>query len=804
MKKNGFNIVGKEVIRQDGYAKVTGKALFADDIKIHDLHYAAQIRTKVAHAELMNIDYSAIEDDPNLIAVCDSRDIPAVNIVGLVKRDQPIFADKKIVTEGDVVAIVIAKSLQLAKELASRVKVNYKELPILSDPLQSLNESSPLIHPEAGTNLINQHSVTKGDVEKGLSESEHIIEQTYKTQLAEHAYIEPECVSAIPEDAGRKIKIIGSIQNPHSARRIVAEVLGWELNRVRIVQAELGGSFGGKDDSMIILAARSAVAALKIQKPVRIKLNREDSITESYKRHPYIMNYKVGFNSDGIIRAMRISIIADGGAYASMSPFVTWRTVVQATGPYEIENVSTDVKAVYTNNPYTGAFRGFGSPQPIFAQESIMDDIAEMLNMDPLEIRLKNGLKNGSITATGQKLKNHDVNLSKVLGEAEKSTGFVNHWLQNSKENWQVARAIKEKQSLYNSDFSTSKVIDRLDGSSNPIRKGIGLACSFRGCSLGAEGIDAAAGYISVQADGSVYILSGLAENGQGLKTTFSIIAAEVFGISPDNIVYLDQDTGFVADSGPTVASRSTLMGGAAIKDGSEKIKKRLENLIFKEFNLPDNTKLNFIKNKVVNGSDRKELLTFRELCHLAINRGVQLSEIGWYKAPKTDWDEEKGKGDAYFTYVYGCQVAEVTVNLLTGEILIDKITAVHDPGKVINKLGAEGQVYGGVTQGAGYGIFEEITTSVGLVRDKNFDQLIIPTSKDIGIINPIFIEGVDQSGPWGAKSLGEPTLELTAAAIANAVKNATGIRYFELPLNLEEIFVGSKLSPESLERGSV
>jgi len=304
--------------------------------------------------------------------------------------------------------------------------------------------------------------------------------------------------------------------------------------------------------------------------------------------------------------------------------------------------------------------------------------------------------------------------------------------------------------------------------------------------------------------DGSAYLLCGLAENGQGLRTTFSIIAAEVLGIDVENIYYLEQDTGLIADSGPTVASRSTIMGGGAVKNAADKIRVRFENLLHEEWNLTESDQITFRDNKVYIQNNPSQEMSFGDLCKLANSKGISLSEIGWNKGPDVGWEEETGQGDAYFTYVYGCQLAEVSVNIATGEVSIDRIVAVHDPGTVINKLGAEGQVYGGVTQGAGFGLWEEISTHEGMPRELNLDEYLIPTSKDIGEIIPVFIEGKEKYGPWGAKSLGEPTLELTAAAIANAVSNAVGKRFFNLPLNLEELILERKLHKEDLQRGSM
>ncbi|MFC2134946.1 xanthine dehydrogenase family protein molybdopterin-binding subunit [Bacteroidota bacterium] len=801
MKKK-FSIIDKPVIRQDGIEKVTGQAKFADDYVFPGQLHGVMKRLPTAHAKINKIDYSGIIGNEAVTAICDASDIKGSNKIGLIRKDQPIFCNEKIVTPGDVVAMVIGESEEELRKIVNKIKVDYKELPLLTDPEEALKKGAPKIHPEFKNNLIVHYPLRKGNVEKGFSKSDHVIEQTYRTPFIEHAYIEPESVTAVPLEGKKGIKIIGSIQNPFTTRKVVAGVLDWPLAKVRVEQAELGGSFGGKDDIMNVLSARAAVGALKTGKPVKIKYQREESILESYKRHPYIMKYKVGFNNDGRLQAMKIDILADGGAYSSMSPFVTWRTVVQATGPYVIPNVHTDVRAVYTNNPYTGAMRGFGSPQPIFAQESLMDEIAVKLNMTPDKIRRINGLKQGSKTSSGQKLTNHDVNLIKVLDTAVSKSKYSTKWRPNSKK-------INENVPEFPADSARTKKEDLLlkdeqfIDHSQLVKKGIGLALSYRGCSLGAEGIDAAAAYMAVQQDGSVYLLSGLAENGQGLRTTFSIVAAEVLGIKPEHVYYLELDTGNVADSGPTVASRATLMGGGAVKNAAETLRNRLEKTLLTHWNIKPNSELVFENSNVYSKRNKNRKISFAELCNLAYGKGINLSTVGWFKGPNVDWDEETGRGSAYFTYVYGCQVAEVSVNTGTGEVYIDNIWAVHDPGKVINILGARGQVYGGVTQGAGYGLWEEIDTKEGFIRELNYDQYLIPTSKDIDKIHPYFLEGYDKYGAWGAKSLGEPTLELTAAAIANAIRNATGKRFYNLPINLEEIVLSRKLHPEDLSRGS-
>lgn len=794
-----FNYIGKPIIREDGISKVKGYAKYADDYTFPNMLYGVPLRINATSAIINNIDFSEIKSSTNLYSIITEKDIPGAKKTGAIVKDQPIFATTETKTCGDVLALLVGYNLEILHELTKKVKVDFTSVKPITDPELSLNDETRLIHPEIGTNLIIHYPLRKGDIEKGLNESEFILEQTYRTGYQEHAYLEPECVIAIPGTRGNDIEIIGSIQNPFTCRNVVAAVLGLPLTNVRIKQATLGGSFGGKDDTMNILAARAAVAAIKLNRPIKIKYTREDSILESYKRHPYRLKYTVGYNSDGKINAMKIDLLADGGAYASMSPFVTWRSVVQATGPYEIPHVWTDVKAVYTNNPYTGAFRGFGSPQPIFAQEQIIDEIAKRLNISPIQIRKINCFKQNSKTASGQILSDHDVNLIKILDYANKVTNFEEKWKQYQNQN-KIDYILQDRKDSKNIILKKGEFIYPKD----EIKKGIGLSISYRGCSLGAEGIDAAAAYISIQKDGSIYLSCGLAENGQGMRTTFQIIAAEVLGVSPEKIYYLDHDTAIIPDSGPTVASRSTLMGGGAVKNAASILKERLTKFILElnEFEIKD--EIVFKNNKVYYDINNDKYFDFNDLINKAYTKGLSLAALGWYKGPNVHWNEHDGTGSAYFTYVYGCQVAELEINTITGAVNIEKITAIHDCGKVINKLGAEGQVYGGVTQGAGYVLWEHLSDVSGYIKDLNYDNYLIPTSLEIEDIEAHFIEGNDIYGAWGAKSLGEPTLELTSAAIANAITCATGNRYFNAPLTIEELKIKEKLTPDSLLRGSL
>jgi CO/xanthine dehydrogenase Mo-binding subunit len=465
---------------------------------------------------------------------------------------------------------------------------------------------------------------------------------------------------------------------------------------------------------------------------------------------------------------MEIRIVADAGAYAATSQFVTWRSVVQATGPYVVPHVKTDIFAAYTNNCYTGAMRGFGSPQVCFAVESLMDELAETLGLDPLEMRLRNALKDGAVTATGQKLA-HKVTLGQALANVTSAADFKAKWQGNKKQE-----------------------------SSADIRKGIGISCSYRGVSLGAEGTDAAGVGISLQTDGSAIVTCGLVDMGQGAAGTIAMVVAEELGLSPERIVFINADTAVMPDSGPTVASRTSFMAGNAAREGCRILKERISPVAAEMLSC-DASSLEFCDNHIASQS-RKTSMT--QLAAECFKRGISLFAHGWYLSPKTTWREEDGTGDAYFTFVYGANLAEVEVDMATGVVRVTNFVSSHDVGKVLNLNGAKGQVFGGVAMGLGYALLEDYVEEKGLPALANFDEYLIPTICDVPPVKVIFIEGNDPLGPYGAKALGEPANEIAAPAIANAVANAISRRVRELPLTLERILLGRNLKRKG-ERGS-
>jgi CO/xanthine dehydrogenase Mo-binding subunit len=760
-------IIGKSERRVDSWGKVTGRAKFAEDYSVGHQLWGKVLRSKYPHALIRSVDVSAASKLSGVEAVLTAKDIPGSKVFGIVLKNQQILAEDRVRYLGDGVALVAARTKEVAEQALALIRVEYEPLPVVSDPEEAMKPDAPILHGEK--NEFVHHKVRKGDIAKGFAQSDFILERKFKTQFVEHSYIEPEAVLAEPAEQGG-VKITGSVQNLFSSRRSVADALNISLNRVQIVQSTLGGSFGGKDEVMTSMCCRAALLAIKTGKPVKIVNTREESMLESYKRHPYVLYYKWGAKKDGTITAMEIRCIADGGAYSSMSSFVTWRSVVQATGPYYCENVQTDVYAAYTNNNYTGAMRGFGSPQVNFAIESMIDELAQEVGMSPLEIRMKNGFEGGAVTATGQQL-THTVSLKEVLTKAVDAIDF--------EKKWKLYRDVKEGEK----------------------KRGVGLACSYRGVSLGAEGTDAAETIVSVQTDGSVIVSSGVTDMGQGAQTQISQIAAEVLGISMNRIQFLNTNTSRVADSGPTVASRGTIMGGSAAKNAAEKVRATLLE-VGSEMTGVDAGALDLEDNYLVDTSKRERLASFAELATACFDKGKPIIGLGWHKSPPTSWHEEEGHGEAYFTFVYGTNAAEVEVDTETGKVDVIDFVSVHDVGKAINRGMVVGQMCGGVAMGLGYGLLEEFEIEDALPKQLNFDEYLIPTSMDVPRIKTIIVENEDPMGPFGAKSVGEPTNELAAPAIVNAITNATGKRIYELPANLERVLLGHKLTRHG-KRGS-
>jgi CO/xanthine dehydrogenase Mo-binding subunit len=723
-----------------------------DDISFPGMLHAALVLPPHAHALIRSIDTSSARSVRGVRDVVTAGDIPGENQVGCVEADQPLLAAERVRYTGDAVAIVVADTRELAREGVNAVRVDYQELPGVFDVEEAAGSGASAVH-ERG-NVFLEYRVRKGDVEKGFEEADEVIERTVRTYHEEHCYLEPLGAIAVPRDDG-SITVYGSMQCPYYVQKAVATILGLPLSRVQVIQTVTGGGFGGKEDSPSEIAGCAALAAWKTGKPVKLIYSRKDDFYRSSKRHPMVVTYKLGCTRDGRFTAARVNILADAGAYATLTPIVVFRATAHATGPYEIPNVHVDAQGVYTNQQTTGAFRGFGQPQTIVASETSIDEMAERLGLDPIELRLTNCLAVGKRTATNQLL-TESVGLPQTLERARETS------------DWDRKR----------SDFARQ---------TGRVRRGIGVASIYYGVSLGAKGLalDASGAHMNVFSDGSVSISIGGTEMGQGLLTVLTQIAADSLGVRPQAIHIRPVDTSVVPDSGPSVASRTTLMTGNAVIDAATTIKRTMACIAAELLDAnPDDV---VFANGTVSAGDHSR--TFPDIARECWRRNAPMSADGWYSAPDATFDEN-GQGDAYAVYSYATHVAEVEVNTETGHVELTRVTAVHDVGKILNPVTLEGQIEGGVLQGAGFALYERMKTDRGRIVTPDLSTYIIPTSKDVPRIDSVFVEEPYSQGPFGAKGIGETPAMPGGAAIAAAVANAIGVRFYELPITAEAVML--------------
>lgn len=719
--------------------------------------HACMVLARRSHAVIKSISLARAVSLRGVECLAAGADVPGENQVGLLAADQPLFACDRVRYEGDCLAVVGAVDEDTARLGASLVEVDYEDLTPLPDLESVMSDGAPDIH--EGGNIAVDRTLSKGSIEAGERASDLVIEDVLFSPVQEHAYLETQGALAVPA-ADKSIEIFITGQCPFYAREAVARCLGITLSRVRVVQLPVGGGFGGKEDVPSEIAARAAVLAVKAGRPVRLILSREDDIISSSKRHPMRMHYRMGCSADGKLKFMEVDISAGVGAYTTLSPIVLYRATVHAPGPYEIPNVRVRTRGYYTNAAPSGAMRGFGQPQVCYGSESMMDEAANALGLDPVELRLRNALRVGSETATGQKLE-ESVGLEDTLHAAA-------------------------------SFLSRSGDAGRLAGGSDGRVRGRGVACMYYGVSLGAIGraIDRGGAKVEILKDGSVSVFIGCTEMGQGALTVVGQIAAEALGINPDRVVVHPVDTHIIPDSGPTVASRTTIISGNAVVDACGKVLERMTDVASAMLGGTPQ----FI---AAEGTFRREApgesVSFDDVVAECFTRRVDLSDTGWYAVPECSVDPDTGQGRAYHVYSFATQVAEVEVDTRTGEVYVLRFYAAHDSGRIVNRVLSEAQVEGGVAQGIGLAITENFTGSGGRVTSREFSTYLLPTSLDVcDRIETEFFEHLSSDGPFGVKGLGEPATIPAAAAIANAVSNAVGRRVRLLPIGRDWVTGGS------------
>ena len=738
-----------EIPRIDALEKALGETKYTTDNIHEDALYVRVVRSPHPHALIKHIDTSEARRVQGVVWVGTAKDVPGSNYIGYVVQDRPLLCHDKVRFIGDSVAVVVADTPESAEVGVHAVRVEYEELPAVFDPRLALLRNAPAIHPNG--NLTASHFVNLGEVEKGLAKADFIVNGTYSTPVQEQAYLETEAALAYPRSEG--MLVLGSMQNPFMVKRAVKTVLGDAVPNVRIIQAPTGGGFGGKQDAPDEVCAMAALGAWATKRPALLAFSREESTIFHPKRHPMIFEREMGVSSEGKIVAVRARILADGGAYASLSERVLFVAVIVAAGPYVVPNVRIDGTVVYTNNVPTGAFRGFGKPQASFAAELQMDEAADKIGMDPAEFRLHNILRVGSTTPTGQVLLG-SVGLEDCIIQARAASG------------WDAIR--------------------HAGPGSGTKRRGIGMACNIHPEGLNGEA-DAATASVEITPKGRVVIKSGLTEYGQGIYTGFVRIVSGVLGTSPERVSVLYPDTDIVPDSGPTVASRSTVFGGKAILLAAQKLRDTLAGVASERLSCSAK-ELVFEGDSVWRSKHKATRLGFDELVSACFKRGMKLKEDGRVVKPLPLFDREAGRGDVAPSYAFGVHVAEVDVDTETGKVDVIRYTAAHDSGAVISREQYESQIVGGVAQGIGYALMEELILKDGTIKNKTFLDYHIPTAADIPNIKTIIVEAPDDFGPYGAKGVGEAGIEPVAGAVANAVYSALGFPIRQFPFTPERV----------------
>ncbi len=740
--------VGTPAIRNDAVDKVQGKSIYTEDLPEDGALYGELVLSSYAHAEILSIDTAKALKCDGVSAVLTGDDIPGPNLVGIITKKQPVLATEKVRYLGDAVALVLADTKKDAQHAASVVEVVYRELPAVLDMRKALDHDTPYIHEDG--NLLSELHISRGDVHKGFLEADVIVEDEITVPAIEHAYMEPDSVYAVPHKDGT-ITIFTQSQSSFSFRDELAENLDMPSEKIRVITRMTGGAFGGREEPTIQIHA--ALGAKITGKPIHMVMSREDVMLRTSKRHAEIMHYTYGAKFNGKITAFKADIIADTGAYPSAGEAVILRSVLFAPGPYEIPNADIHGRAVYTNKTPAGAMRGFGSNQPAIASEILMDMLAEKLKMDPIELRLINGLDTGKQTVGGQ-----------VLGE---SIGL--------KESLRIMQERLKEQHVVLDD---GRVL------------GLGIASAMKNVGLG-SGMNDAAGAVAELNEHGLLLKVSSVDSGQGSDTVVRQIAGEIMKLDSYSIELITNDTARTIDGGVTTASRQTFVTGNAVYVAVTHLKDKICRETGAAWDY-DPADLYCENGYVFSRSTAKKVTSFQEL----YTKFGSMAETYIYTAPATvpvseNTDNVERKDEPYrlhFTYCFGTQAAFVAVDPETGEVEVLKIIAVHDAGKVINRQGAEGQIEGGILMGLGYALSEEfLMDDKGLVTD-TLKKIGVPTIDMTPEIETVIIDNELPSGPFGAKGMGELPMIPTTPAIINAIYNAVGVRIQHLPAKAEKV----------------
>ena len=733
---NHESIVGHSVPRKEGRDKVTGRSQYVDDIVLPNMLFGATVRSQIPRGRITKITFSpGIPWDQFVIV--SAKDIPGKNCISLIGDDQPCLANEFINHPEEPILLLAHPDRHILPKAVESVKIEYDPLPAIFT-IEESERHSEIVWGE--DNIFKTYLIEKGDVDGIWAKADHIVEGQYTTGAQEQLYIENNGMIAHFDDACG-ITVWGSLQCPYYIHKALMALCSLPAEKVRVVQMETGGAFGGKEEYPSMIAAHAALLAIKSGKPVKIIYDRMEDMAATTKRHPSRTRHRTAVTKDGKILGGEIEFTIDGGAYLTLSPVVLSRGAIHAGGPYYWPNVRIHAKALATNAPPHGAFRGFGAPQSLFAMERHMDRIAQVVGLSSVEIRRRNFLQPGQTTTTEQVIR-EPIDLEKLLDHA-----------------------------LELSDYHSKKQRFANENRLGNIRKGIGIATFLHGAGFTGSGERYLSSVVGVEgcADGSVRVLVSSTEFGQGTKTVLSQIAAEALALPYGYVSMAQPDTLRVPNSGPTVASRTVMVVGKLVQSAALGIRQTLisSNLLAETYTAEE----------------------FRAACRRYVAAHDEFRSWARYEAPPDIfWDDVKYRGEAYAAFAWAVYIAEITVDLTTYSVSVDDFVALQEVGKVLHPLLAKGQIIGGVAQAIGFSLYEKVVWQNGRMQNCQMTNYIMPTPSDLPPIRVFFEELGNVHGAYGAKGIGELPMDGPAPAIVNGVEDALGVSFDFIPLLPEDI----------------
>ena len=716
------------------------------------------VRAQSPSARIIAIDTGAAREVPGVHAVLTAADIPH-NVIaeeasglGIDAIVQPVLAADRVRYDGEPVAIVAAETPGAAVEAAALVEVALEEAPGVFEPETALKDDAPAVHP-GGNRYVTWRSAL-GDVETAMDRADVVVEGTYRSQRVDHAYLEPEAgIGWIDSDGVLTLRVSTQVIEH---QRQIAEILKLPHSRVRVIAAYMGGGFGGKED----MTVEPYIAALvfRTRRPVRMVWERQESLLARQKRHPFEMRYRTGAMSDGTIVAQDIRIIGDAGAYPLLSSRVLFAAAVNATGPYRVPDARVESVAVFTNTVPTSAMRGFGAMQVVFAYESQVDRVAEVLGLDPAAVREGNFVARGDRRVTGEEI-DTEPGVRECLARVQHELG-------------EPSRPAPGR------------------------RIGRGFACSMQPYGRSVFFADRASCWIGLERDGTMVVRAGVTDLGAGQAASLADIAGEVLGVTVDCTSVHIGDTALTPLTGGTFATRQLYMSGNATVKVARGLRDKLAPVAADLLGC-DARELEFAENRIAVATDPARSIPIAELARVAEERGVMPFCHDTFAAETGEFDPVTGRGRTFPDYSYGAHAAEVEVDEETGEVTVLKYVACHDVGHAIDMERVVGQIQGAVAQGIGYALSEDVEITDGVVNSTLFADYLIPTSLDLPDITAIGLELYPGKGPFGARGIGEPPIGPPAATLASAIQNATGIRLRELPMTAERLYTALRQAAE-------